>query len=445
LSRTGVFPLDRVVKIDPDHFKSAMPEWNAYTKFDNDNNTITSGNNTHKESGFIQELCQAVSLRLRQNTWIDGSLQDHHWWSKWINDIRQEYPWYRIAIFYVHASEEQVLARAKKRGEVTGRYIEEKKLLESITKTAEAIEVLGPLADFVARIDNSGPGLPKLEVFEDRSHSFRAISDRFRSRIDRTLRFPESLGTMWLRPVDPFVLVTTIPKGMEDVFDALTNKGMTLLPLSFMLRRKENFLSNDENDETKTTSSLDLAWMHVVPMDAALSVTEISRTTLDDHSRSIAGIPASADWFGWTHGLTDSTLRKEITTTYDVDSNSILQLLCYGGYLYFEQQKRIVVAVNAVCPQAGSVEGAGNNNKSSGEREGWTFRIEFESAQRLPVMFEQKMMENRWVDCVNPLLLKEGCVQTAWLLPGELATLPGGGFGFRMKESSTLYFAVDAS
>jgi hypothetical protein len=109
LSRTGVFPLDRVVKIDPDHFKSAMPEWTGYTTYDAQENTINSGKHTHKESGFIQEICMAVSLRLRQNTWIDGSLQDHGWWSEWIGEIRNTYPWYRIAIFYVYATDQQVL------------------------------------------------------------------------------------------------------------------------------------------------------------------------------------------------------------------------------------------------------------------------------------------------------------------------------------------------
>jgi hypothetical protein len=59
LSRTGVFPLDSVVKIDPDHFKSAMPEWEGYKTA----NQLEAGSMTHKESGFIQELAQEMSLR----------------------------------------------------------------------------------------------------------------------------------------------------------------------------------------------------------------------------------------------------------------------------------------------------------------------------------------------------------------------------------------------
>ena len=350
LSRTGVFPLDRVVKIDPDHFKSAMPEWPGYTTFDAQEKTTSAGNQTHKESGFIQELCQTVSLRLRQNTWIDGSLQDHAWWSEWIRGIRDQYPWYRIAIFYVYASDRQVLDRAKRRGEQTGRYIEETKLLESIEKTATSIKVLGPLADFVAKINNSG-SLPKLDVFEDRSHSFRAISDRFRSRIDRTLRFPESLGTMWLRPVEHSMFRKT--RGDSFTWDELMEKGLRSVPLCFLLTPETIMLG----------PSLHL--LDVVPKDSVVSVTEISPTTLDDHSRSIAGIPASADWFGWTHGLIDLELKQKIAAQFDVGSHSILQLLVYGGYLYFEEKERRVVAVNAVCPQ-GSESGGGGSGGSGG-------------------------------------------------------------------------------
>ena len=59
LSRNGVFPLDSVVKVDPDHFKAAMPEWTGYTEVD----ALKAGSMTHLESGLIQELAQEMSLR----------------------------------------------------------------------------------------------------------------------------------------------------------------------------------------------------------------------------------------------------------------------------------------------------------------------------------------------------------------------------------------------
>lgn len=59
LSRNGVFPLDSVVKIDPDHFKAAMPEWQGYIE----HAPLQAGSLTHTESGLIQELAQEMSLQ----------------------------------------------------------------------------------------------------------------------------------------------------------------------------------------------------------------------------------------------------------------------------------------------------------------------------------------------------------------------------------------------
>ena len=42
--------------------------------------------------------------------------------------------------------------------------------------------------------------------------------------------------------------------------------------------------------------------------------------------------------------------------TFDVNSHAMLKLLVFGGYLYFNKTSRKVVAVNAVCPHAGSIE-----------------------------------------------------------------------------------------
>ena len=98
MSSNNIFPLEEIVHIDPDHCKSLMPEWKGYVEAD----SLNAGGLCHKESGFIQELCEKVSLICRQNTWIDGSLADHGWWSQWINTCREKFPWYRIAIFYIY-------------------------------------------------------------------------------------------------------------------------------------------------------------------------------------------------------------------------------------------------------------------------------------------------------------------------------------------------------
>ena len=85
--------------LDSDHFKNAMPEWKGYVSADK----MKAGQMCHKESGFIQELCQTVSLNERQNTWIDGSLQDHEWWSAWMRGIRGKYPCMELLAFHICA------------------------------------------------------------------------------------------------------------------------------------------------------------------------------------------------------------------------------------------------------------------------------------------------------------------------------------------------------
>ena len=40
-----------------------------------------------------------------QNIWVDGSLRNGEWFCSVYDDIRERFPRYRIAIFYVYASE----------------------------------------------------------------------------------------------------------------------------------------------------------------------------------------------------------------------------------------------------------------------------------------------------------------------------------------------------
>eukprot|EP00971_Amphidinium_carterae_P247141 4908256-Amphidinium_carterae.1 len=94
LSKQNVFPLENVVRIDPDYFKMVMPEWEGYTKRD----ASTAGTLCHNESGFLQELAQEVAMRGNQNVCIDGSLQDYGWYSQQFRQLRERFPRYRVAI-----------------------------------------------------------------------------------------------------------------------------------------------------------------------------------------------------------------------------------------------------------------------------------------------------------------------------------------------------------
>merc|ERR1712137_238980 len=49
LSRMGVFPLEKIAHVDPDHFKQVMPEWDGYKAKD----SAVAGTMCHQESGFL--------------------------------------------------------------------------------------------------------------------------------------------------------------------------------------------------------------------------------------------------------------------------------------------------------------------------------------------------------------------------------------------------------
>ena len=114
LSRHGIVPIEKLVHIDPDYFKRVMPEWEEYCKFDSER----AGTNCHKESGMLQELATELALRAGEHTWVDGSLRDHDWYSGLFSSLRSRFPQYRLAIFYVHCSEEKVYERAARRAKV---------------------------------------------------------------------------------------------------------------------------------------------------------------------------------------------------------------------------------------------------------------------------------------------------------------------------------------
>ncbi len=60
------------------------------------------------------------AMQDRQHVWVDGSLSDSRWYSRVLDDIRERFPHYRIAIFYISASEETIRARIQIRADVTG-------------------------------------------------------------------------------------------------------------------------------------------------------------------------------------------------------------------------------------------------------------------------------------------------------------------------------------
>lgn len=213
LSEQGHFPLEDIVHVDPDLFKSMMPEFNGYVERDRD----SAGSMTHRESGFLAEITQEVAMERRQHVWIDGSLRDTDWYVKVFTTLRKRHPVYRIAIFYINASEEVAWRRTQARAVKTGRAVPKNLFCRSIKAPAESLRALTPYVDFLARLENEKDGQPpRLVAFEtvDSSGNLGRIKEMMLdSEPDIEFgHFPQRRGPLRLaRIVGSFFLV-----GLED-------------------------------------------------------------------------------------------------------------------------------------------------------------------------------------------------------------------------------------
>ncbi|CAD7931923.1 unnamed protein product [Amoebophrya sp. A120] len=150
MSSKNILPLESISKIDPDHFKTLMPEWKQYLK----QSLRQAGTLCHKESGYIAEIAQEVAMKQNLTLWVDGSLHNYEFYTKKIAYIRQNYPQYKIAILAITASDEIIANRLKKRAKETGRVVPPARARTAAKALAVAVPKLIPLVDFYARIDN---------------------------------------------------------------------------------------------------------------------------------------------------------------------------------------------------------------------------------------------------------------------------------------------------
>ena len=123
-----------------------------------------------------------MALSRSANIWIDGSLRDGEWYRKEFVRFRKTYPQYRIAIFYVFASEQKVWERCERRAKETGRTVPRDLIRDSLENPARSLGKVAPFCDVVARIDNE-ESVPRLVSFEtfDRSGDFTRMGRVFRS------------------------------------------------------------------------------------------------------------------------------------------------------------------------------------------------------------------------------------------------------------------------
>jgi len=152
LHSRNYFPLQSFVAVDPDRIRYSLPEWKAYLARDQS----TAGTLTHKEAGYIAELLTLEGLKDGKNILVDGSLRDADWHAEHFDRIRQEYPRIRIAIIHCDANPENIVARAQRRAEQTGRSIPEHTLFETITQVPHSVEKLRPLVDQYVKLNTDG-------------------------------------------------------------------------------------------------------------------------------------------------------------------------------------------------------------------------------------------------------------------------------------------------
>lgn len=198
MSEMGYFPLPDIVTVDPDLFKTAFPEWQEYVRRCPD----AAGSLTRRESGYLVEIAQETAMKQRKNVWVDGSLRDSQWYEHVFEEIRKNHPAYRIAILYVHANETQVLERAKRRAELTGRVVPVEEIKDSLYRVPRTVAILMPKADFVAHIKNDGDH-PTLTGFCDWKGCHRNVLGAWNEVKDRFATLPEfSDRCMWTTIVE---------------------------------------------------------------------------------------------------------------------------------------------------------------------------------------------------------------------------------------------------
>jgi len=405
LSRHNIFPLEHIVHIDSDHFKSLMPEWKGYVS----HNAEEAGTMCHKESGFLQEIAQEVAMRGSQNIWVDGSMGDHEWYTRVFMRIRRCFPKYRISLIYVHCSEEQLFQRAEKRGKMTGRIVPMRKLKESIEKTARAVDVLSPLADFAAKIDNRGD-TPWLEVCQDRSHSFVTLRNQF--QLGKPAKhFPESLHDVSVKH-DPYLSeMLVLPRETRDALCSGTEE-MQRVPLLMACRPKLR-----ARLEAEMKSRLDILHGTV-----HLLLTPAAKVNMDAHSRSRADIPPGACLCALCHGCCAGDGRP-VNLLPNFGKGM-------GAFIYMNSDAEII-SVNVMARRSPHEE---------------QFFIHCAKPLALPAQADWKLeLADRWVRHVTPPEALRSADAMAWLLPGELPDCPFGGFAYRIKDGPEVFFPLVTS
>mmetsp|Transcript_28246 Transcript_28246/g.84504 ORF Transcript_28246/g.84504 Transcript_28246/m.84504 type:complete len:540 (+) Transcript_28246:1106-2725(+) len=389
MSEHGIFPLENIVHIDPDYFKSIMPEWTHYTEAANANPAIQAGSLCHQESGFMQEIAQEASLQASQNIWVDGSLKDGHWFKQVFLDIRKRFPEYRIGIFYIYASEETVRRRVAERERQTGRGVPEEQLQTSLDAPDKSLGLLMPYVDFVARINNDSGQEPNLVAIEtiDRTPSFSAIQIRFARTQPVQAEFPKRLSPIFLTRVGNF-----------------PQEALKLTPE--VVQRLRQYGAGSAIHVDVSTRDLirgipDFNVIQAVPPTLTLLLSPAFPVNVDPQTRLLAEIPASAFSFTFCSGIVDIGDYVHASTLHK--ASPALSVLVHGGYLYFDMNQNFVAATAVQKAPAKSLLHFGKRTELTDEQ---SARMKAE-------------LGDRFRSCTLPHIMAKGCTGYAFVLPGE--------------------------
>lgn len=402
MSKKGFFPLENIVHVDPDGFKMMMPEWPHYVAGDSE----TAGTMCHQESCFMMEVAQEAAMQKRQNVWVDGSLRNAEFYRNQFLELRERYPFYRIAIFYVSASESTIRARIKHRAEATGRDVPEKLIMASLNAMDHALNTLTPHTDFVVRINNDGQ-IPVLLAFEtvDVTGHWETVQKQFADMPDNVIEFPHALS--------PLVLAAQLEEHIRFFRHGNFPKALRL-ELGLTANAGGNGLSVTEAsqkmyDKLKATLATTIEFSTSPPCDV----------TLPAATRHSCGIPLDATSFVWVYPFMRSKMLRSAGFSEEEIGGRFMQLFQRGGFCYFGA-KGEVLKVNTVLSHIDDGEGY----------------LQFGKRTDLSNDVASAIPESRFQPA--PSRYREA-VTFSWMLPGEtFAAVNVGGlhgaFIFQLEE-----------
>eukprot|EP00928_Gymnodinium_smaydae_P038581 TRINITY_DN26589_c0_g1_i1.p1 TRINITY_DN26589_c0_g1~~TRINITY_DN26589_c0_g1_i1.p1 ORF type:complete len:740 (+),score=96.35 TRINITY_DN26589_c0_g1_i1:33-2222(+) len=425
MSRHDFFPLENIVHVDPDAFKMMMPEWSDYVERDPEN----AGTKCHMESCLMMELAQAAAMEKCQNIWIDGSLRNATFYAEQFQEIRQSFPHYQISIFYVYADESTIRTRILKRAERTGRNVPEHLIQASLQAMDHSLNILTPLCNFVARIDNAGVH-PILKAFEkvDTTGVWEVVRRQF-AMSEAVTEFPNCMEQMALkalssrrcnayrvkREASEHVLVISLKGG---------SKGSIERRLSAVL-----------GDEVTLAMSL------------GHSVSASSKSSAAKQASEVFWVYPRPSYEG---GRLDKARLDAFGFDAEEQTDALFNLLRKGGFCFAKENDAVVALhVHNSNPAPGDLSTSTFGCDSPKSRLAPNCAIQFGKPFPVAPAVLAALPERRLHEVGSVLLRSRGADKYVWCPPGEMvggAALGGrhGAFVYTMRNSQEAAIAFPA-